>query len=77
MLDLIRASGGSAGTVTDEEMVACAKEIARKTGVFASPEGGATLAAARKLVSQGDLRESDQTVLFNTGSGVKYLEALG
>ncbi|MBS1724189.1 MAG: threonine synthase [Armatimonadetes bacterium] len=77
MLDLIRASGGSAVTVSDDEMVKCAKEIASKTGVFASPEGGACLAAARNLLATGLLKEDEETVLFNTGSGVKYLEALG
>ena len=77
MLDLIRASGGTAIAVTDEEMISCAREIAAKTGVFACPEGGATLAAYRRLIDDGFLKESDQTVLFNTGSGVKYLEALG
>jgi len=77
MLDLIRESGGSAIRVSDAEMVSCAKEIASRTGVFASPEGGASLAAVRKLVALGQVLETDQTVLFNTGSGVKYLEALG
>jgi len=76
MLDLIRASGGTAVTVSDEEMISAAKEMARKTGVFAAPEGGATLAAAKGLRDQGFLKEDDDLVLFNTGSGVKYLEAL-
>ncbi|MCH8980380.1 MAG: pyridoxal-phosphate dependent enzyme, partial [Armatimonadetes bacterium] len=75
--DLIRESGGTAIAVTDEEMIACAKEIASKTGVFACPEGGATLAAYRQLVADGFLNESQTIVLLNTGSGVKYLEALG
>lgn len=77
MLDLLRAPGGIAITVTDEEMIASARQIARTTGVFAAPEGGATLAAARKLRDQGWIRENDLVVLFNTGSGVKYLEAMG
>jgi threonine synthase len=76
MLDLVRASGGTAVSVSGEEMVAAAKEIAAKTGVFACPEGGATLAAYRRLVASGFLKPRDRTVLFNTGSGVKYLEAL-
>jgi threonine synthase len=76
MIDLIRASGGTAVTVTDDEMIACAKEIAAKTGVFACPEGGATLAAYRRLVADGAIGAEETTVLFNTGSGVKYLEAL-
>jgi len=77
MLDLIRASEGTAITVTDEEMISAAKEMAAKTGVFAAPEGGATLAAARHLSESGFLNPADTVVLFNTGSGLKYLEALG
>ncbi|MEA2552354.1 MAG: threonine synthase [Fimbriimonadaceae bacterium] len=77
MLDLIRASGGTAVTVSDAEMIAAAKEMAAKTGVFAAPEGGATLAASRKLTESGFLKPTDTVVLFNTGSGLKYLEALG
>jgi len=77
MLDLIRASRGTAITVTDEEMISAAKEMAATTGVSAAPEGGATLAAARKLSETGFLKPQDTVVLFNTGSGLKYLEALG
>jgi threonine synthase len=77
MLDLIRASKGTALTVSDDEMIAAAKEMAAKIGVFAAPEGGATLVAARKLTESGFLKPSDTVVLFNTGSGLKYLEALG
>jgi threonine synthase len=77
MLDLIRESGGTAIAVSDEEMIAGAREISAKTGVFACPEGGATLAAARKLTESGTLKPADVVVLFNTGSGLKYLEAFG
>lgn len=76
MLDLIRASGGTALTVSDGEMIADAREMASKTGVSACPEGGAVLAAARKLRDSGFLAESDTVVLFNTGSALKYAEAL-
>lgn len=76
MLDLLRATGGIALAVSDEDMIAGAREIATTTGVFAAPEGGATLAAAKQLRDSGWIKESDLVVLFNTGSGVKYLEAL-
>jgi threonine synthase len=76
MLDLIRKSRGTALTVTDEEMVSAARELSSTTGVFAAPEGGATLAAAQKLRESGFLKPEDSVVLFNTGSGLKYLEAL-
>lgn len=77
MLDLIRESGGTAVTVTDEEMIAAAKDMARSTGIFAAPEGGATLAAAKRLTAEGIIESEDVVVLFNTGSGLKYLEAMG
>lgn len=73
MLDLIRASGGVALTVTDEEMAASQKEMASATGIFPAPEGGATLAAARKLEDAEFIKATDRVVLFNTGSGLKYL----
>lgn len=76
MLDVLRASSGSAVTVSDEEMIACSKEIARNVGVFACPEGGATLAAARRLAGEGWIKPDEIVVLFNTASGVKYVEAL-
>jgi threonine synthase len=76
MLDLIRASSGLAMTVSDAEMIAAAKEMARTTGVYACPEGGATLAAAQQLRERGFLAANDSVVLFNTGSGVMYSEAL-
>lgn len=76
MLDLIRKSAGTAVAVSDEDLIAAAKEMARKTGVFASPEGGAALAAAKALREQGWISPNDTVLLFNTGSGIKYLEAL-
>jgi threonine synthase len=76
MLDLIRESSGTAMTVTDSEMVAGAKEMARKAGIYGSPEGGATLGAAQKLREQGVIQPNEVVLLMNTGSGVKYAEAL-
>ena len=76
MLDLIRATGGTAIAVSDETLIAAAKRLSAETGVFACPEGGATLAAAERLVAEGFLREDEEVVLFNTGSGLKYLEAM-
>jgi threonine synthase len=75
MLDLIRASGGAAVTVSDEQMIAAVREMGRATGVFAAPEGGATLAAAQALRASGFLGEAETVALFNTGTGLKYLEA--
>jgi threonine synthase len=72
MLRAIRASGGTAISVTDSELMAGAHELARAQGIFACPEGGATWAAARKLRDSGWLRGDEHVVLFNTGSGLKY-----
>lgn len=76
MIDLLQRTGGLALAVSDDEMIRAAWEIAEKTGIFAAPEGGATLAAARRLKAEGWIRPGERVVLFNTGSGVKYIEAL-
>jgi threonine synthase len=74
ILDAIRESGGTALTVTDEELIAGARELARSEGIFASPEGGACVPAIRQLLARGDVKPDEKVVLFNTGSGIKYLE---
>jgi threonine synthase len=75
ILDAIRASGGTAITVTDAELVAAVAEIGALTGIFAAPEGAACLPALRKLIDQNLVHEHESVVIFNTGSGIKYLEA--
>jgi threonine synthase len=74
ILDAIRASGGTALAVTDEELIAATREIGAAEGVFCAPEGAACLPALRKLLADGMVKPDDCVVLFNTGSGVKYLE---
>ena len=73
ILEILRQSGGTAVAVTDEEMLAEARAMGRSEGLFVCPEGGATLAALKKLIRSGFVRASDEVVLFNTGSGLKYL----
>lgn len=75
MLDILKSSKGTALSVSDQELIAGAKEIGHSEGVFASPEGGATLAALDKLLANGIIQPNETVVLFNTGSGIKYLEA--
>src|SRR6185369_2349373 len=75
ILDAIRASDGLAITVTDEELIAGARELARREGIFAAPEGGACLPALRKLIERGKIKPTEREILFNTGSGIKYLDA--
>ena len=72
ILQALRESGGTAIAVSDDEMAKGQLDLARGEGVFACPEGGATLAAARKLVAAGFILPSDKLVLFNTGTGLKY-----
>ncbi|HVF27573.1 MAG TPA: pyridoxal-phosphate dependent enzyme, partial [Pyrinomonadaceae bacterium] len=75
ILDAIRASGGTAVAVTDEELIKAAREIGAAEGLFVAPEGAACLPALRKLLAERLVKESDRVVLFNTGAGVKYLES--
>jgi threonine synthase len=75
ILDAIRASGGTAIAVDDAELVAAVKEIGAATGLFVAPEGAACLPALRKLIARGEINEGETVVVFNTGSGIKYLEA--
>jgi threonine synthase len=75
VLKSIRESGGTAVAVSDEEMLDGALLLARSEGVFPAPEGGACVAAVKRLVASGFLSPADRIVIFNTGSGLKYLEA--
>jgi threonine synthase len=72
ILQALRESGGTALAVSDEEMALAQLELARGEGIFPAPEGGATLAAARRLVDRGMIGPTDRVVLFNTGTGLKY-----
>ncbi len=74
MLKAIRDSGGCALSVTDEELMASASKMAVAVGSFPAPEGAATLAALEKLIAQNLVSERDRVVLFNTGTGLKYIE---
>jgi threonine synthase len=68
----LRESNGTAVAVSDEELIGAASLIGRSQGIFACPEGGATLAAFQHLRSQGWIDDDETVVLFNTGSGLKY-----
>ena len=76
ILDALRRSGGTAIAVSDTEMVAAMRELGAAEGISAAPEGGATLAALRRLLADGTIAPSDRVVLFNTGGALKYLELL-
>ncbi|MCH7610998.1 MAG: threonine synthase [Chloroflexi bacterium] len=73
ILRAIRESGGSAVAVSEEQIAASEAELARAEGIFACPEGAATLAGLEKLVQSGEVEPDERVVLFNTGTGLKYL----
>jgi threonine synthase len=74
ILDAVRQSGGTAVSVSDEEILAAMAEMARLEGIFAAPEGAATYAGYKKLLSRGVLDAAESVVLFQTGSGLKTHE---
>jgi threonine synthase len=75
ILDALRESKGTAIAVTDAELLKAVGEIGAAEGIFAAPEGAACLPALRHLIEDGFVASGERVVIFNTGSGVKYLEA--
>jgi len=76
ILEAIRATGGTALAVSDQEMIAAMYEMATAEGIFPAPEGAATLVGLKKLLDQKFLDPDESVVLFNTGSGYKYLDLI-
>jgi threonine synthase len=74
-LSAIGESHGTAIAVSDEELLDASIQLAAATGIFPAPEGGACVAALKKLLSNGFLKPDERIVLYNTGTGLKYLEA--
>ena len=77
ILDALRASGGTAVAVSDEELLSAVGEIGAAEGLFVAPEGAACVPALRKMIEAGEVDADERVVLFNTGAGVKYLESFG
>ncbi|MDG0866138.1 threonine synthase [Candidatus Lucifugimonas marina] len=73
----VRESGGTALTVTDDQMVDSVRDMSSFEGIFPAPEGGATLSALQLLLDSGEIGKDERVVLLNTGSAVKYLDVLG
>jgi threonine synthase len=73
ILRALRESGGGAVAVADHVMAEWVRHIGTDTGIFAAPEGGATAAAVPMLMEKGLISADDEVVLFNTGSGLKYV----
>ena len=74
ILRAVRESGGSALAVSDEEILDAVRLMANKEGLFACPEGAATLAALERLIGEGTVDKGERVVLFNTGTGLKYTD---
>jgi threonine synthase len=76
ILEILKKSSGIALSATDTEIMGAFRHWARVEGIFAAPEGAASLVAYRKLRASGFFSASDKVVLFNTGSGLKYLDVI-
>jgi threonine synthase len=76
ILDILKKSRGQALAVTDAEILTATRHWATVEGIFAAPEGAASLVAYQKLRATGFFTAEDRVVLFNTGTGLKYLEVL-
>lgn len=73
---VVRESGGTSVTVSEQEMVDGVKEIAKQEGMLVAPEGAALWKAIPKLIASGKISRSEKILMINTGSGYKYLENL-
>jgi threonine synthase len=76
VLDVVRRTGGALAAVTDDEMVDAIRLLAATEGIFAETAGGVTLASLRKLVDSGQLDPDAETVIINSGDGLKTLDAV-
>jgi threonine synthase len=74
ILDAIRESHGIALAITDAEMIRAAKDVGAAEGLFVAPESAACCAAAGQLANSGWIQPDEKIVIFNTGTGIKYLE---
>lgn len=76
ILDVLKKSGGQAVAVSDEEIIQSILDWGRNEGMFLSPEGAGSMAAYDNLIRSGFLKPSDKVVLFNTGTGLKYIDVI-
>lgn len=74
ILKIVRESGGMVISVSDDEIMESIGLMAKKEGVFPCPEGAATLAALRRMVEENEVERDERAVIFNTGSGLKYVD---
>ena len=75
ILEAVRKSGGTALAVSDDELISAGVQLASDDGLFIAPEGAACVSALQKLLATGFLHKDQRIVIYNTGAGLKYLEA--
>jgi threonine synthase len=75
ILNILRQSSGGAVAVADEEMIRVAREVGSKEGLFVCPEGAACFTALKSLLATDKIASGERVVIFNTGSGIKYLDS--
>jgi len=75
-LDAVRRTGGTMGHVSDEQIVEGIRLLAQTEGVFAETAGGVTVATLRQLLERGEIDPDAETVLYNTGDGLKTIDAV-
>ncbi len=76
VLDAVRSSGGTALTVTDDELLETWHETAEEDGALICPEGAAAVKAAKVIKDMGLVSEDDTVLVLNTGAGMKYTELM-
>jgi threonine synthase len=76
VLDVVRRTGGVVADVDDPELVSAIRLLARTEGIFAETAGGVTLGVLRRLLAQGQLDPGAETVIINSGDGLKTLDAV-
>ena len=74
ILNILRQSNGGAIPIDDDEMIRVAREVGSSEGLFVAPEAAACFAALKSLRSAGEIGSGERVVIFNTGSGIKYLD---
>ncbi len=77
MLKILRESNGGAIAIDDDEMIRVGREVGKSEGLFVAPEGAACFAAFTKLRTANKIDIGERVVIFNTGSGIKYLDCYG
>jgi threonine synthase len=75
MLDILRKSGGAAVAVSDRDLLAAVQEAGSAEGIFMAPEGAACIPALKRLLEERRVDRDETIVVFNTGSGLKYINA--